>query len=60
MGELVGSGATELPLQMVISVVCSFAIAIYALLQPGEGRDDDDSGSGGGGGLMQPVAIGAR
>ncbi len=60
MGEIVGSGAIEFPLQMVISTVCSVAIRIYALLQSEEGSDDDDSGSGGGGGLMQPVAMGSR
>ena len=46
---------------MVVSIVCSIAVGIYALSQGDGSEDDDDSGSGGGGGgLMQPVAMGAR
>jgi preprotein translocase subunit SecG len=59
MVETLDPAATELPLRLTLSIVCSAAIVIYAILQPGEGTDDDDSGSGGGG-LMQPVAVPAR
>jgi preprotein translocase subunit SecG len=59
MGEFLVPAAPEFPLQLVLSIVCSAALGVYALLQPGEGSDDDDNGSGGGG-LMQPVAMGAR
>jgi len=57
MGEFLVPAAPEFPLQLVLSIVCSAALGVYALLQPGEGSDDDDDGSGG---LMQPVAMGAR
>ncbi|MFQ6540049.1 MULTISPECIES: hypothetical protein [Aphanothece] len=59
MGEFLDPVANEFPLRLVLSIVCSAAIGLCAILQPGEERDDDDSGSGGGG-LMQPVAVGAR
>ena len=58
MGEFLNPTASEFPLQLLFGIACSVALAVYALLQPGEGSDDDDHGSGGGG-LMQPVAMGA-
>jgi hypothetical protein len=58
MGEFLDPAAAEFPLQLVLSIACGVAFAVYALLRPGEGSDDDDNGSGGGG-LMQPVAMGA-
>ena len=58
MGEFLDPATAEFPLQLVLGIACSVGLAVYALLQPGEGSDDDDHGSGGGG-LMQPVATGA-
>ncbi|MFM7287319.1 MAG: hypothetical protein ACKO02_10920 [Cyanobium sp.] len=58
MGEFLVPASADFPLQLVLGLVCSAALGVYALLQPGEGGDDDDNGSGGGG-LMQPVAMGA-
>jgi len=58
MGEFLNPATAEFPLHLVLGIVCSVGLAIYALLQPEEGSDDDDHGSGGGG-LMQPVAMGA-
>ena len=58
MGDLLVPATNSFPLQLVLSIICSFAVGIFALMQPG-GSDDDDSGSGGDGGLMQPVAMGA-
>ena len=54
MGDFVVTGSTAFPLEMLSSIVCSVAIAIYALAQPAGNSDDDDSNSGGGG-LMQPA-----
>jgi hypothetical protein len=60
MGEFLVPAAADFPLELVLGIACSAALAVYALLQPGEGSDDDDNNSGGGGGgLMQPVAMGA-
>ena len=60
MGEFIASGSTDIPTQLLSSIVCTLAIAIYALVQPSGNSDDDDSSNGGGGGgLMQPVASSA-
>ena len=61
MGEFIASGSTDIPAQLLSSIVCTLAIAIYALVQPSGNSDDDDSsnGGGGGGGLMQPVTSSA-
>ena len=57
MGEFIAAAPSDFPAQLVGSIVCSIAIAIYALAQPNGNSDDDDSGNGGGGGgLMPPVA----
>ena len=53
MGDFVATGSTAFPLDLLSSIVCSVAIAIYALAQPAGNSDDDDSNNGGGG-LMQP------
>ena len=58
MGEILVPVSSGFPLQLVLSIVGSLAIAVYALLMPAEEGDDDDFGSGGG--MMQPVATGAR
>ena len=58
MGEFLIPATAEFPLQLVLGIACGVGLAVFALLQPGEGSDDDDHGSGGGG-LMQPVAMGA-
>ena len=58
MGELVSTGSTDIPIQLLSSIVCSIAIAIYALAQPANNSDDDDSNNGGGG-LMQPAVSAA-
>ena len=61
MGELLTPASNAFPVQLVVSIVCSAAIGIYALSQGDGSEDDDDFGSGGGGGgIMQPVAMGAR
>ena len=61
MGEFLTPASNAFPVQLVVSIVCSAAIGIYALNQGNGSEDDDDSGSGGGGGgIMQPVAMGAR
>ena len=57
MGELLVPANSEFPVQLVVSIVCSIALGVYAALQPGADSDDDD---GPGGGLMQPVTVGAR
>ena len=54
MGDLVATGSTDFPLELLSSIVCSAAIAIYALAKPAGNSDDDDSNNGGGG-LMQPA-----
>ena len=54
MGDFVAIGSTAFPLDLLSSIVCSVAIAIYALAQPAVNSDDDDSNNGGGG-LMQPA-----
>jgi len=59
MGEFLDPVVNEFPLWLVSSILCSAAIGLCAILQPGEERDDDDSGSGCGG-LMQPIVVGAR
>ena len=58
MGEFVATGSTAFPLDLLSSIVCSVAIAIYALVQPAGNSDDDDSNNGGGG-LMQPAVSAA-
>ena len=58
MGEFIATGSANFPVQLVSSIVCSVAIAIYALVQPAGNSDDDDSDNGGGG-LMQTVASAA-
>ena len=58
MGDFVATGSTDFPLEMLSSIVCSVAIAIYALAQPDGSSDDDDSNNGGGG-LMQPAVSAA-
>ena len=58
MGDFVAAGSTDFPLEMLSSIVCSVAIAIYALAQPAGNSDDDDSNNGGGG-LMQPAVSAA-
>ena len=58
MGEYLVPASTDVPIQLLLGLVCTAALGLYALLQPGEGGDDDDNGSGGGG-LMQPVGMGA-
>ena len=57
MGDFIATGSTGFPLEMLSSIVCSVAIAIYALAQPA-GNSDDDSNNGGGG-LMQPAVSAA-
>ena len=42
MGDFVATGSTAFPLELLSSIVCSFAIAIYALAQPDGWSDDDD------------------
>ena len=59
MGEFIATGSANFPVQLVSSIVCSVAIAIYALVQPAGNSDDDDSDNGGDGGLMQTVASAA-
>ena len=44
MGEFLIPASAEFPLQLVLGLVCSAALGVYALLQPGEGGDDDDNG----------------
>ena len=46
MGDFVATGSTDFPLEMLSSIVCSVAIAIYALAQPAGNSDDDDSNNG--------------
>ena len=58
MGDFVATGSTDFPLERLSSIVCSDAIAIYALAQPAGSSDDDDSNNGGGG-LMQPAVSAA-
>ena len=58
MGDFVATGSTDFPLEMLSSIVCSVAIAIYVLAQPAGNSDDDDSNNGGGG-LMQPAVSAA-
>ena len=58
MGDFVATGSTDFPLEMLSSIVCSVAIAIYGLAQPAGNSDDDDSNNGGGG-LMQPAVSAA-
>ena len=57
MEDFVVTGSTGFPLEL-LSIVCSVAIAIYALAQPAGNSDDDDSNNGGGG-LMQPAVSAA-
>ena len=58
MGDFIAIDSTGFPLEMLSSIVCSVAIAIYALAQPAGNSDDDDSNNGGGG-LMQPAVSAA-
>ena len=58
MGDFVVTGSTGFPLELLSSIVCSVAIAIYVLAQPAGNSDDDDSNNGGGG-LMQPAVSAA-
>ena len=58
MGDFVATGSSDFPVELVSSVVCSVAIAIYALIQPSGNSDDDDSNNGGGG-MMQPAVSAA-
>ena len=58
MGDYVATSSTPFPLELLSSIVCSVAIAIYALVQPAGNSDDDDSNNGGGG-LMQPAVSAA-
>ena len=58
MGDFVATGSTDFPFELLSSIVCSVAIAIYALAQPAGNSDDDDSNNGGGG-LMQPAVSAA-
>ena len=58
MGDFVATGSTAFPLDLLSSIVCSVAIASYALPQPAGNSDDDDSNNVGGG-LMQPAVSAA-
>ena len=58
MGEIMVPASSGFPVQLVLSIVCTAAIAAVVLLMPAEEGDDDDFGSGGG--MMQPVAVRAR
>ena len=55
MGEFIDIGSSNVSFGVVSSVICTIAMAVFALMQPGQG-DDDDSNGGGGGGLMQPIS----
>ena len=58
MGDFVAIGSTDFTLELLSSIICSAAIAIYALAKPAGNSDDDDSNNGGGG-LMQPAVSAA-
>jgi hypothetical protein len=47
---------SSFPLSTVISITCSLAVVIVAVIQSGKSSDDDGPGDGG---LMQPVSAGA-
>ncbi|MFM9089977.1 MAG: hypothetical protein ACKOPT_17995 [Cyanobium sp.] len=47
---------SQFPLSTVISMGCSLAVVIIAVIQSGKSSDDDGPGDGG---LMQPVGAGA-
>jgi hypothetical protein len=58
LGEIIPSASSPLSLTAVVSISCSLAAVIVALIQSGQSCDDDDPGPGDGG-LMQPVGAGA-
>jgi hypothetical protein len=47
---------SPLPLSTLISITCSMAVVVFAVIQSGKSSDDDGPGDGG---LMQPVGAGA-
>jgi hypothetical protein len=58
MGEIIPAASSPMSVTAVISIACSLAAVIVALIQSGPSGDDDDSGPGDGG-LMQPIGAGA-
>ncbi len=58
LGELIPASASPLPLTAILSIACSLAAVMIAVIQSGQSGDDDDPGPGDGG-LMQPVGAGA-
>ncbi|MEB3304694.1 MAG: hypothetical protein VKL58_00605 [Cyanobacteriota bacterium] len=50
------AASSPFPLSSVISITCSLAVVIFAVIQSGKSSDDDGPGDGG---LMQPVGAGA-
>jgi hypothetical protein len=58
LGELIPVASNPLPLSALLSIACSLAAVIVAVIQSSQSGDDDDPGPGDGG-LMQPVGAGA-
>ena len=56
MSDFTFATASPFPFTTVISMGCSLAVVIIAVIQSGKSSDDDGPGDGG---IMQPVGAGA-
>ena len=56
MSDFAFATSSSFPLSTVISITCSLAVVMVAVIQSGKSSDDDGPGDGG---LMQPVGAGA-